>query len=89
MKRLLDAPNIGPVLENNLNQIGIKTLEQLRSSSSKDIFIKIRKIDSGACLHMLYGLEGAIENIKDSELSKSTKDDLKNFYNSLDKEEDI
>jgi len=40
-------------------------------------------IDPGAYLHMLYGLQGAIEGIKDSLLSKSTKEDLKAFYKSL------
>jgi len=33
-------------------------------------------IDPGAYLHMLYGLQGAIEGIKDSLLSKSTKEEV-------------
>ena len=83
MNKLLDLPNIGPILEHNLITIGINSPEQLKGYSSKEIFLKIREIDPGACLHMLYGLEGAIENIKDSNLSDSTKQDLKDFYNNL------
>jgi DNA transformation protein len=50
---------------------------------SKQAFIKIREKDAGACLHMLYGLEGAIEGKKDSLLSKEVKEDLKDFYRAL------
>ncbi|WAG39052.1 TfoX/Sxy family protein [Enterococcus faecalis] len=39
--------------------------------------------DSDACLHMLYGLEGAIEGVNDICLSQETKEELKAYYNSL------
>ena len=41
--------------------------------------------DSDACLHMLYGLEGAIEGVNDNSLSQETKEELKAYYNSLKK----
>lgn len=83
MGELAILPNVGKVLEKNLNEIGIYTVKQLRDIGSKDAFIRIKMIDPGACLHMLYGLQGAIDGIKDSLLPESTKCDLKVFYKNL------
>jgi DNA transformation protein len=84
MSKLCDLPNVGKVLEGNLINVGITTPEQLKKIGSKEAFMSIRKkIDPGACLHMLYGIEGAIEGIRDTKLDSATKDDLKNFYNNL------
>ncbi len=56
------AMNEGKVLENSLIRVGIETPEQLRSAGAGDAFIRIRiHVDSGACLHMLCGIRGAIE----------------------------
>ena len=83
MGELAILPNVGKVLEKNLNEIGVYTVKQLRDIGSKEAFIRIRMIDPGACLHMLYGLQGAIDGIKDSLLPESTKCDLKVFYMNL------
>ena len=83
MGELTILPNVGKVLEKNLNEIGIYTVKQLRDIGSKEAFIRIKIIDPGACLHMLYGLQGAIDGIKDSLLPESTKYDLKLFYKDL------
>ncbi len=83
MNNLMDLPNVGKVLEDLLNQIGVHTYEELSAMGSKQAFLKIRQKDSSACLHMLYGLEGAIEGIKDSLLSREVKEDLKEFYRAL------
>ncbi len=83
MGELTILPNVGKVLEKNLNEIGIYTIKQLRDIGSKEAFIRIKIIDPGACLHMLYGLQGAIDGIKDSLLPDSTKYDLKLFYKDL------
>lgn len=84
METLSSLPNVGKVLESNLNAIGIYTPEQLIEIGSKEAFMRIRlKVDDGACLHMLYGIQGAIERIKDNELSENTKNDLREFYKSL------
>lgn len=83
MESLSKLPNVGKVLEKNLNEIGIYTPEQLIQTGSKQAFIRIRLIDSGACLHMLYGIQGAVEGIRDTLLAENTKEDLKNFFNSL------
>lgn len=83
MGSLSNLPNVGKVLGKNLNAIGVYTQEQLKAMGSKEAFLRIRCIDSGACLHMLYGIQGAIEGIRYTHLSESTKKDLKNFFNSL------
>ncbi len=84
MGELSSLPNVGKVLENNLNAIGITTIKEFLKQDSQEIFIKIRRYqDSGACLHMLYGIEGAKQGINDSLLSTDTKQALKDFYNAL------
>lgn len=84
MGTLSSLPNVGKVLEKNLNQIGVHTYEQLAALGSKEAFIRIRlHVDAGACLHMLYGLQGAIENIRDTQLSEDTKKELRAFYSTL------
>ena len=83
MGELAELPNVGTVLERNLNEIGIHTVKQLRETGSKEAFIRIKIIDPGACLHMLYGLQGAIDGIKDSLLPQTTKCDLKEFYKKI------
>ena len=83
MGELTRLPNVGKVLEKNLNQIGIYTEAQLKETGSKEAFLRIRLIDPGACLHMLYGLQGAVDGIKDTYLPEGTKKDLRAFYKTL------
>ena len=83
INNLQDLPNIGKVSEKLLNETDIHTPEDLRKVGSKEAFLWIRQKDPTACLHMLYGLEGAVQGIKDTLLSMDTKKDLKDFYNSL------
>lgn len=82
---LKDLPNVGNVLVSNLNEIGIHTPEELYKEGSMNVFIKIREqVDAGACLSMLYGIQGAIEGISYTKLSDMTKLELRAFYHSLD-----
>lgn len=84
MGELSLLPNIGKVLEHNLIQAGITTPEELYSAGAKEAFMRIRvSADPDACLHMLYGLQGAVEGIRDTLLSTETKQDLKSFFNNL------
>ena len=85
MSALSALPNVGKVLENNLLQIGIKTPEELWAVGAEEAFSRIRaQVDPGACLHMLYGLQGAIEGIPDKLLSGDIKEKLKLFYRGLE-----
>jgi len=83
MSTLQSLPNIGKVAESLLVEAGITTPEMLIKTGSKEAFIKIRLIDPTACLHMLYGLEGAVEGIPDTMLSKDTKRELTAFFKTL------
>ena len=81
MGELSKLPNIGKTVEQQLNQVGIETLEQLKEIGSKQAWLNIKAIDHSACIHRLYALEGAIQGIKKSSLTDETKSDLKEFYN--------
>lgn len=83
MGELAKAPNIGKVLEEQLNQAGITTYEELKEIGSRQAWLKIKAMDDTACLHRLYSLEGAILGIKKAELTTETKQDLKDFFHSF------
>ncbi len=81
MGELSKLPNIGKVLEKQLNDVGINTVDDLINLGSKEAWIKIKEIDDSACLNRLMALEGAIQNIRWHNLSEEDKDNLRNFYN--------
>ena len=79
MRKLSELPNIGKVTEKLLMENGIETPEDLYMAGSKEAFLKIRQIDSTACIRMLYGLEGAVQGIRWHNLPKERKEELKEF----------
>ena len=81
MGELSKLPNIGKVLEKQLNDVGINTSDDLINLGSKEAWLKIKEIDDSACLNRLMALEGAIQNIRWHNLSEEDKDNLRNFYN--------
>jgi DNA transformation protein len=84
MSELSKLPNVGKVLEENLLAVGIETLEQLQKIGAEEAFQRIRlQRDPGACLHMLYGIQGAILGIPDKHLPADIKQELKAFFHSL------
>ncbi len=86
MKQLTDLPNIGITLAEKLTLVGIKNDQELIEFGSEKAIIKIATIEnSGACINMLYALEGAIQGIRWHKLDKERKQDLKEFYRMLDK----
>lgn len=85
MGELSKLLNIGKVLEKQLNEVGINSIESLREIGSKKAWIKIKNIDESACLNRLCALEGAIRNIKWHDLDESIKKDLKEFKQNYDK----
>lgn len=80
MGELAKLPNIGKVVEEQLNQVGIFTEADLKSAGSKKAWLKIQKIDESACIHRLLALEGAIQGVKKTALPDTVKADLKEFY---------
>lgn len=85
MGELSALPNIGPVVEKQLNQVGINDLEALKERGSRQAWLDIQVIDSSACIHRLYSLEGAIRGVRKTELPSDVKQELKAFYNKYKK----
>lgn len=84
-KELHHIINIGAYMEEKLYDAGIYDEVTLRKLGSKEAFLRMRKFDDSLCIRVLYGLEGAIQGIKDSALSKADKEDLLNFFRTLQK----
>lgn len=80
MGALSKLPNIGKMVEEQLNQVGITTEEELKSVGAKQAWLKIQAIDESACIHRLLALEGAIHGVKKTALPDDVKADLKEFY---------
>lgn len=83
MGELSKMPNIGKACEQSLLRAGIASPEDLRALGSKEAFLRVRSAEPDACLHKLYGLEGAVQNVKKSLLPEETKKELRDFFNSL------
>lgn len=80
MGELSKLPNIGKVVEEQLIQVGIDSVDKLKHIGAKEAWLKIQQIDESACIHRLMALEGAIEGVKKTMLSDEVKNDLKEFY---------
>lgn len=81
MGELSKLPNIGEKVEEQLNQVGIYDYKTLYEIGAKKAWLKIQSIDESACINRLMALEGAVRNVKKSELPQEVKKDLKEFYN--------
>jgi len=75
--------NIGKVVEGQLNEVGINSVEELKVIGSKQAWLKIKGIDSSACINRLFALEGAIQGIRWHDLDVEKKIELKGFYNAF------
>jgi DNA transformation protein len=77
---LINQINIGKDTEGKLIQVGIDSFAKLQSVGSEQAFLRLQTLDPGACLDLLYGLEGAIEGIKWNKLSPDKKRALLQFH---------
>ena len=59
----------------------LKDLENIGAKT--EAWLKIRAFDESACLHLLWGLEGAVEGIKKKDLSPEVRKDLKDFFDDI------
>ena len=80
MGELSKLPNIGKTVEEQLNQVGINSVDELKNIGAKEAWLKIQEIDESACINRLMALEGAIEGVKKTMLPDDVKADLKEFY---------
>jgi len=85
MKELTELPNIGKTLADKLKEIGIESEQDLKELGSENAIIRISTIkNSGACINMLYALEGAIQGIRWHGLDNNRKRELREFYKMAD-----
>ena len=80
MSNLETLPNIGKTLAKKLELVGINTPEDLKQAGAENAFIKIKTIDETACAHMLYALEGAIQDVRWHHLPNNRKLELLDFF---------
>ena len=80
MGELSKQPNIGKILEEQLQETGIDTIAQLREIGSRKAWSRIKEIDPSACYNRLCALEGAIRGVRWHELPDEVKKELKEFY---------
>lgn len=71
---------IGKDTETKLIQIGIENHKQLEAVGSEDAFLRLHALDPGACIRLLYGLEGTVQGIKSIELSDQSRLGLSEFF---------
>lgn len=83
MTELTTMKNIGKEIERKLKSVGICTAEDLMKLGSKEAFFRLKIEYSNVCLVHLYTLQGAIDDIDYNKLTEKTKQDLKNFRDSL------
>lgn len=83
MSDLSTLPNIGTELEKKLKVVGVETAEGLKSLGSKQVFLKLKDIYPNVCLVHLQALQGAIDGLPLDQLPENTKQDLKEFSDSL------
>ncbi len=72
--------NIGKDTEEKLIQVGIDSFEKLISVGSEQAFIRLQTIDAGACINLLYGLDGSLSDTKWNKLPTQRKAELLEFY---------
>ncbi|MGE5457118.1 MAG: TfoX/Sxy family DNA transformation protein [Methanococcaceae archaeon] len=75
--------NIGEVIRNELEEIGIRTLEDLKKTGSAKALFMIHNNSGDGCLNMLYALEGAVKETRWHNLSKEEKEKVRKEYEGL------
>ena len=78
-------PNIGKDTESKLIQVGISSFAELVAVGTEQAFLRLQIVDPGACIQLLYGIEGAIEGIDANKLSHEKKQELREFHRMVKK----
>jgi DNA transformation protein len=79
MGQLQSLPNIGGKLEQQLSDVGIDSIDELRRVGSREAWLRILSRDPSACLMRLSALEGALRGVRWHALDDATKAELKAF----------
>jgi DNA transformation protein and related proteins len=77
--------NIGKDTEAKLMEAGIDSFQQLQAIGSEGAFLRLQAYDPGACLHLLYALDGAVSGVRKKDLPPERKQALLQFYKSVKK----
>ena len=80
MGELSKLPNIGKIIEKQLIQVGIDSVDELKKTGARAAWLKILETDESACMNRLMALEGAVRGVKKTMLPDNVKADLKVFY---------
>jgi len=80
MSDLSKQVNIGKELEAKLIKVGISSFDELKRTGAEKAFLKIQKVDSGACLSLLKAIEGAILGVRWHNLPTERKQELNQFF---------
>lgn len=72
--------NIGTETEARLKEVDIDSFQKLKTIGSEQAFLRLQTIDPGACLNLLYALEGAVQGMRSKDLSHEKKQALQQFY---------
>ncbi|HNW49911.1 MAG TPA: TfoX/Sxy family protein [Prolixibacteraceae bacterium] len=80
MNDLNTLPNLGKILAQQLESVGISTGTQLKATGAEEAFARLATIDDSACINMLYALEGAIQGIRWHQLSPERKKELLDYF---------
>ncbi len=83
MAELTSMMNLGKEMERKLKHAGIGSCEELMTVGSKEAFRRLKRLYPNVCLVHLYCLEGAIQQTEYNCLSRETKQELKQFSDSL------
>lgn len=80
MGELSQLPNIGPVVEKQLNAAGIQTGEELCALGAREAWLRIQAFDPSACIHRLLALEGLCAACQRLRFRQMCARELKAFY---------
>ncbi|MBC6308234.1 competence protein TfoX [Listeria sp. FSL L7-1582] len=79
--KISDMKNLGAINEEKLNSVGIKSAEKLQSIGTEKAYLLVKDlVDDAACLHFLYALEGAIQDIPKKDLTDQQREELSQVY---------
>mgnify|MGYP000865807670 FL=1 len=80
MGELAKLPNIGPVVEQQLQAVGVHTQQELQAIGAEEAWLRVQAIDASACIHRLLAMEGAAQGVPKAALPAQRKAELKAFY---------
>lgn len=81
--RLKDLPNLTFQIEVLLYEVGITNEETLRELGAKTSWLKMRAINRGLSVKVLFALQGAIEGLHEAALPADIRRELTEWFNAL------